>query len=224
MKQCLTLSLQSPVSPTAFCVGSILTFPSPSRSSSQAPSILSTGFSREPPNPTSHAESSAISKFLALPLASVHKLILSSSPLLTEAEKEEIGRLTYEDVLKRADCYTTLEPCSVRTSGEPDCARLLARYGVKRVFVVRPVSVCLPRLSLFFSVLSSDGPWLIVGLWPSTLGRERAGRLCPVPRDETPRRGERRGLASGGSGEGMSGPCEEGEGLSERGSQEMSPR
>ena len=41
-------------------------------------------------------------------------------------------------MLERCDVYTTLEPCSVRTSGEPDCARLLARHRVKRVFVVSP--------------------------------------------------------------------------------------
>lgn len=144
MRRCLDLSLESEPSPTAFCVGSLLVLPPPpltstsaSPSSSSAPLILSSGFSREPPRPTSHAESSALIKFLGLSPSTLGELLLEQSP---DARWEGSEGWSHEDVLRRADCYTTLEPCSIRTSGQPDCARLLATHQIRRVFVVRPLS------------------------------------------------------------------------------------
>jgi len=141
MRRCLELSLECDVSPTAFCVGSLLVLPPPPLTSTSAaplsaapPLILSSGFSREPPRPTSHAESSAVIKFLGL-----------SPSALRELLEQQLNRWdgweswSHEDVLRRADCYTTLEPCSIRTSGQPDCARLLASNQVRRVFVVRRI-------------------------------------------------------------------------------------
>lgn len=40
-----------------------------------------------------------------------------------------------EDLLRHADAYTTLEPCSVRTSGLPACADALIRAGIKRCII-----------------------------------------------------------------------------------------
>ncbi|KAL7414544.1 hypothetical protein BDY24DRAFT_409349 [Mrakia frigida] len=137
IRTCLDLSLECIVSPTAFCVGSTFVLPpppspSPSASSSAQPGLLlSTGYSREPPHPTSHAESSALSKLLALSLGDLHSLLASQTPSSWPGSET----WSHQDVLERCDVYTTLEPCSVRTSGEPDCARLLARHRVKRVFV-----------------------------------------------------------------------------------------
>ncbi|CED84750.1 Cytosine deaminase FCY1 and related enzymes [Phaffia rhodozyma] len=132
LRTCLELSLKCEVSPTAFCVGSILVLPSPPGKECSGPGlVLSTGYSREPPRPTSHAESSAVFKLLALSEDELCQLLNKQ-----EGERWE-GSETWsvEDLLKKADCYTTLEPCSVRTSGQPDCARLLAKYQVNRVFL-----------------------------------------------------------------------------------------
>lgn len=173
MRQCLDLSLQCEVSQTAFCVGSILVLPPPPLTSTPPTPIsasksliLSTGFSREPPRPNSHAESSAIVKFLGLPPSAL-------ADLLSQQEEPWDGweKWSHEDVLRQADCYTTLEPCSVRTSGQPDCARLLAENQVRRVFVVR----C--SLSLSLAKMSSD-----IRLCPDmmTSGCSRAAGLCSV--------------------------------------------
>lgn len=174
MRQCLDLSLQCEVSQTAFCVGSILVLPPPPLTSTpptpisaSKPLILSTGFSREPPRLNSHAESSAIVKFLGLPPSAL-------TDLLSQQEEPWDGweKWSHEDVLRRADCYTTLEPCSVRTSGQPDCARLLAENQVRRVFVVRlsPSPYLLPEMS-------SD-----IRFCPNmiTTGCSRATGLCSV--------------------------------------------
>jgi len=40
-----------------------------------------------------------------------------------------------EDVLAEADCYATMEPCSMRTSGGPSCALELVRAKVRRVYL-----------------------------------------------------------------------------------------
>lgn len=140
---CLDLSLSCDVSPTAFCVGAIVVLPlpfqsslSPSPSSTSSPQasfnsiVLSTGYSREAPDPSCHAESSAISKLVHLPPGHLSALIRFHAP------DHPLVDAPLEDVLLVCDVYTTLEPCSVRTSGKPDCATLLARHRVRRVFVV----------------------------------------------------------------------------------------
>lgn len=146
IQECLELSQSCIVSPTAFCVGSTLVLPFPptetdqegnTTSPSGPPIVLSTGYSREPPRPTSHAESSAVAKFLSTPLPTLHALIHQASH--GHWSVQTIQSWTHESILTRADCYTTLEPCSVRTSGEPDCARLLAKAQVRRVFVVSAI-------------------------------------------------------------------------------------
>ncbi|KAI0082635.1 cytidine deaminase-like protein [Panus rudis PR-1116 ss-1] len=106
--------------PTAFCVGCVLTAAYPPGSQ---PVVVSTGYSRELPGNT-HAEANALAKFRALSETDLQKLIPSlpfgTSPL---------------ELLKTADCYTTMEPCSVRTSGLPPCADALIEAGIRRCFI-----------------------------------------------------------------------------------------
>lgn len=89
-------------SPTAFCVGCVISSPStkPAR-------VVSTGYSRELPGNT-HAEQCALDK------------------------------LSPSDPLAGLDLYTTMEPCSVRLSGNLPCVdRILAlpKGTIKRVFM-----------------------------------------------------------------------------------------
>ncbi|KAJ3999148.1 diaminohydroxyphosphoribosylamino-pyrimidine deaminase [Lentinula boryana] len=100
--------------PTAFCVGCVLV----SRLSAE-PLVMSTGYSRELPGNT-HAEANALSKFRSLP-------------------QEELCRFdpaaSHAEILASADVYTTMEPCSIRTSGLSPCADALIDAQVKRCFI-----------------------------------------------------------------------------------------
>lgn len=53
----------------------------------------------------------------------------------THAEACAIDKLEDVDQLKDADIYTTMEPCSVRLSGNTTCCERLLAVGVKRVFL-----------------------------------------------------------------------------------------
>lgn len=106
--------------PTAFCVGAVIVSSSTSSSldklsssSSASPSskILSTGYSRELPGNT-HAEQCAIDK-------------------LVQERGEEEARI----LLRGADIYTTMEPCSIRLSGNLPCTNRIIEYGFGRVFL-----------------------------------------------------------------------------------------
>ena len=122
--------------PTAFCVGCVITAPAPaplpslpaasaasaasaSPSTSTAASfsghhVLATGFSREIQGNT-HAEANALDKLAARLAASAG----SANATL----------------MRGASLYTTLEPCSVRTSGLQPCAERILASGVSRVFM-----------------------------------------------------------------------------------------
>lgn len=76
--------------------------------SSQA---ISTGFSRELPDNT-HAEQCAIEKLI-----------------------DSKGKETAFQLLRGADIYTTMEPCSVRLSGNRPCTDRLLDVGIGRVFL-----------------------------------------------------------------------------------------
>lgn len=91
--------------PTAFCVGCVIT----SSSGADKETILSTGYSRELSGNT-HAEANALAK------------LHSSSESANE-------------VLRNASVYTTMEPCSIRTSGLAPCADALIAAKVKRCFI-----------------------------------------------------------------------------------------
>jgi len=104
--------------PTAFCVGCVLV----ARLPDSKPIVLSKGFSRELPGNT-HAEANALAKLQSLSSLQLQSLVSSEVPPVTE------------DLLRHVDVYTTLEPCSVRTSGLPACADALIRAQVRRCII-----------------------------------------------------------------------------------------
>ncbi|KAG6898367.1 hypothetical protein C0992_009042 [Termitomyces sp. T32_za158] len=105
---------------TAFCVGCLLVARWPDDRSS--PVILATGHSRELPGNT-HAEANALANAQKLSGDELSALFPSVPP---------IG---LESVLTHVDVYTTLEPCSVRTSGLAPCADALIEAKIKRCYI-----------------------------------------------------------------------------------------
>lgn len=87
------------------------------------PTVLSCGYSRELPGNT-HAEANALSKAHNMSHTSLAALFPSVPPPLRLA-----------DILAFTDVYTTLEPCSVRTSGLSPCADALIAANVRRCFI-----------------------------------------------------------------------------------------
>ncbi|KAI0362123.1 cytidine deaminase-like protein [Trametes cingulata] len=108
-------------SPTAFCVGCVLTASYPSDSSK--PVILARGYSRELPGNT-HAEANALTKARQL-----------SQRELAELFPDAPHPVDIDTVLAHADIYTTMEPCSVRTSGLPPCADAIIAARIRRCFI-----------------------------------------------------------------------------------------
>lgn len=104
--------------PTAFCVGCVLITRWPTQSSN--PVILAGGYSRELPGNT-HAEANALAKARDLSTTDLAALFH--------------GTPNIDDVLAHTDVYTTLEPCSVRTSGLAPCADALISAKVHRCFI-----------------------------------------------------------------------------------------
>jgi len=103
--------------PTAFCVGCVLVV-----RISDEPTILASGFSRELAGNT-HAEANALDKAKSL----------SSDQLSSLFPRSVL--LSFNDIMAHTDVYTTLEPCSVRTSGLSPCADALIAAKVKRCFI-----------------------------------------------------------------------------------------
>jgi pyrimidine deaminase RibD-like protein len=85
------------------------------------PVVLAAGYSRELPGNT-HAEANALSKARALSSAELSILLPASSVALNE-------------ILPHVDVYTTMEPCSFRTSGLSPCADALVAAKVNRCFI-----------------------------------------------------------------------------------------
>jgi len=106
--------------PTAFCVGCVLTCRWPDDGTRVH--VLSTGYSRELPGNT-HAEANALAKAKDVDVQALLSLPLDS------AEKDIPSIAT---LLEGADVYTTLEPCSIRTSGLAPCADALIAAKVRR--------------------------------------------------------------------------------------------
>lgn len=104
---------------TAFCVGCVLVVRLPVIE----PVTLATGYSRELPGNT-HAEANALTKAFGLSKPHLAALFSSLSPTPS-----------VEDLMRYTDVYTTLEPCSVRTSGLPACADALIKAGIKRCII-----------------------------------------------------------------------------------------
>jgi len=108
--------------PTAFSVGCLLVARYPSITDS--PVVLATGYSRELPGNT-HAEANALTKARSLSPEELSAMLPN-----TAGQKP-----TIDDVLMHTDVYTTLEPCSVRTSGLAPCADALVAANVPRCFI-----------------------------------------------------------------------------------------
>ncbi|KAJ7235447.1 cytidine deaminase-like protein [Mycena haematopus] len=120
LQQALAEARKCESSPTAFSVGCVLAIPWPEVDSQ--PIILSTGYSRELPGNT-HAEANALAKLNALTPSQILSLFPGTSPQ------------RIPDILSHVDAYTTMEPCSVRTSGLSPCADALIAAGVRRCFI-----------------------------------------------------------------------------------------
>ncbi|KAJ6596966.1 cytidine deaminase-like protein [Mycena vulgaris] len=120
MRRALIEAANCPPSPTAFCVGCVLTVSWPTNDSE--PTIVSTGYSRELPGNT-HAEANALAKLRSLSAAQIQALFPDCTPP------------HMDEILPRLDVYTTMEPCSVRTSGLAPCASALITAGVRRCFI-----------------------------------------------------------------------------------------
>jgi len=146
MREALSYSFLCEVSPTAFSVGAIVFLPRSATvplfdvlSSVFAPVdreglILSHGYSRQIEGNT-HAEANAIHNLLSylanLPddtLVNVKKTV----GLAPDASHEDVGK----SIFSKSWIYTTLEPCSKRTSGLRDCTAEIIHWGLKRVYMV----------------------------------------------------------------------------------------
>ena len=110
--------------PTAFCVGCVIVVRVRSTTGVERKRILSTGFSREFDGNT-HAEANALAKARGRSLSELEEFFPEGIPSDGGIEK----------VLKGADVYTTLEPCSVRTSGLPSCAEALVNAQIGRCYI-----------------------------------------------------------------------------------------
>lgn len=108
---------------TAFCVGCVIVIPVRSAMGAGRV-ILSTGYSRELEGNT-HAEANALAKARGRSSAELDQFFPEGIP-----SDGGIGGL-----LKEADVYTTLEPCSVRTSGLPPCADALVEAQIRRCYI-----------------------------------------------------------------------------------------
>lgn len=108
--------------PTAFCVGCVLVC---QWVATEQPVVLATGFSRELPGNT-HAEANALHKLLSSDVR-----IMAQSLLTSDVE----GPKSIDDILRKTDVYTTMEPCSIRTSGLAPCADALIKANVSRVVI-----------------------------------------------------------------------------------------
>ncbi|KIJ69296.1 hypothetical protein HYDPIDRAFT_105894 [Hydnomerulius pinastri MD-312] len=121
MQQALDQALSENCVPvqTAFCVGCVLVVRLPG----EQPVTLATGYSRELPGNT-HAEANALTKAQNLSASQLAALFPSILPIPS-----------VESLLAHTHVYTTLEPCSIRTSGLPACADALIKAKVKQCII-----------------------------------------------------------------------------------------
>jgi pyrimidine deaminase RibD-like protein len=117
--------------PTAFCVGCVIVT-STNVASKDQPIILATGYSRELDGNT-HAEANALDKARQLTQQGLADVI---SKQIDDAGAVSVDALPpIDELLSKADVYTTLEPCSVRLSGLAPCADALISACVKRCII-----------------------------------------------------------------------------------------
>jgi pyrimidine deaminase RibD-like protein len=86
------------------------------------PVILARGYSRELPGNT-HAEANALRKGEMLSIKELSSLFSTEDPI------------HYDSILQNTDVYTTLEPCSIRTSGLRPCVDVLVESKIKRCMI-----------------------------------------------------------------------------------------
>lgn len=135
LRKALSEATKCVPTPTAFCVGCVLVARYPSIA--DQPVVLATGYSRELPGNT-HAEANALAKARGLSPEQISEMFPSAAAAAEEGEEGEkrmVAPPDIDDVLKHTDVYTTLEPCSVRTSGLAPCADALVAAKVSRCFI-----------------------------------------------------------------------------------------
>jgi len=108
--------------------------PNAEQQQQQRPVILARGYSRELPGNT-HAEANALTKARNLSPEQLSELLFSTTCASAGSGSSNNKYTTIDDVLKHTDVYTTLEPCSVRTSGLAPCADALVASKVSRCFI-----------------------------------------------------------------------------------------
>lgn len=118
--------------PTAFCVGCVIVTPAQIRDNENQPIILATGFSRELEGNT-HAEANALTKARRLSKDDLVKLVSDQITLSSTLDSDSLP--TIDELLRGADVYTTMEPCSVRLSGLAPCADGLIKARIKRCII-----------------------------------------------------------------------------------------
>lgn len=113
---------------TAFSVGCVLVV----RLSDGSPIILARSYSRELEGNT-HAEANALEKLRGLTKDQLQELLLHRPSSASPADLAD--EPSVEGLLRTCTVYTTMEPCSVRTSGLKPCADSLIEVGVKRCVI-----------------------------------------------------------------------------------------
>ncbi|KAI5124380.1 hypothetical protein M0805_008983 [Coniferiporia weirii] len=122
MTQAIAEARRCEPKPTAFCVGCVLVV----RSKDGTPIVLARGYSRELEGNT-HAEANALTKARGLSKDQLHNLFQVSTAVETD--------ICIDDILREADVYTTMEPCSVRTSQLAPCADALIAARIRRCII-----------------------------------------------------------------------------------------
>ncbi|KAH8117290.1 diaminohydroxyphosphoribosylamino-pyrimidine deaminase [Phellopilus nigrolimitatus] len=123
MSEALAEARKCEPKPTAFCVGCVLV----ACFKDSPPVIIARGYSRELEGNT-HAEANALAKARSLTKVQLRAL-------LNESIAGGSDPLSIDDLLRVCDVYTTMEPCSVRTSGLAPCADALIAAGVARCII-----------------------------------------------------------------------------------------
>ena len=109
--------------PGAFCVGCVIT--AENEFQPDQPIVLAKGYSRELEGNT-HAEANALEKIKAQDNKELREFLSRMSGGAVSS---------VEQMLRTATVYTTMEPCSVRTSGLAPCADALIAAQVKRCVI-----------------------------------------------------------------------------------------
>lgn len=121
MREALLEARKCEPKPGAFCVGCVLV----SKIGEDSPlRVLARGYSRELQGNT-HAEANALAKARSLTKEQLCDLFPGVHDDL----------LNISDILKHTDVYTTMEPCSVRTSGLAPCADALIEATVRSCII-----------------------------------------------------------------------------------------